>query len=211
MKTALRVNMENLYVREYLKKECSSELQHLSSTLNNPAKEISESMAAVCHLRKFIKSSGHMNYVVIGDGSRCLTGAFLAFLTKGNVWSIDPAINQRIVQGWMDTYNVSRFKPIPKRIQDIQVENIKNNPVTIVLVHAHVSTYQAIQKLPNWRFIYVNPCCYQETQLLSTSYQDRYGIQCVYAGTDENIASEKNQVFIYHNNAKFPKDMIRVG
>jgi hypothetical protein len=202
--------MTSVYVNEYLKKECSSELQYLVSTLNNPSKEISESMAAVCHLRKFIKSNGNMNYVVIGDGSRCLTGAFLAFLTKGNVWSIDPAINQRIVQGWIDIYNVSRFEPIPKRIQDIQVKNIDGNPVTIVLVHAHVSTCQAIQKFPNWRFIYVNPCCYQETQLLNVSYQNKFGIQCIYAGIDENITSEKNQVFIYHNNKKFPKDMIRV-
>jgi hypothetical protein len=203
--------MVNVYVREYLKKECSSDLQSLVSTLNNPAKEISESMAAVNHLHKFINSNGNMNYVVVGDGSRCLTGAFLAYLTKGKIWSIDPAINQQIVQGWMDAHNVLRFKPIPKRFQDIQVKNMNKNPVTIVLVHAHVSTYQVIQKFPNWRFIYVNPCCYQETQLLSISYQNKYGIQCVYAGIDENIISEKNQVFIYHNNAKFSKDMIRVG
>jgi hypothetical protein len=203
--------MTNIYVRDYLKKRCSSELQALASTLNNPAKEISESMAAACHLRKFIKPGGDMNYVVIGDGSRCLTGAFLTFLTKGNVWSIDPAINQQIVQGWMDTCSVLRFTPIPKRLQDVQAEDIGKNPVTIVLVHAHVSTCQAIQKFPNWRFIYVNPCCFAETQLLNASYQDRYGIQCVYAGLDENIASEKNQVFIYHNNSKFPKDMIRIG
>jgi hypothetical protein len=203
--------MTNIYVREYLKKECSSELQYLSSTLNNPAKEISESMAAVSHLRKFIRPSGNMNYIVIGDGSRCLTGAFLTFLTKGNVWSIDPAINQRIVQGWMDTYSVLRFKPIKKKMQDVQVKNLGKNPVTIVLVHAHVSTYEAIQKFPNWRFIYVNPCCYQQAQLLKTPFQEKHGIQCVYAGIDENIASEKNQDFIYHNNVKFPKDMIRVG
>jgi hypothetical protein len=200
-----------MYVKKYLKKKCSSELQDLVSTLNNPSKEISESMAAVWHLRKFIKPNGNMNYIVIGDGSRCLTGAFLAYLTKGNVWSIDPAINQQIIQGWMDTYNVLRFKPIPRRIQDIQVKNIDKNPVTIVLVHAHVSTYQAIKKFPNWRFIYVNPCCYQETQILNISYQSKLGIQCVYAGIDENITSEKNQVFIYHNNIKFPKDMIRIG
>jgi hypothetical protein len=211
LKTELQTNIASAYIKEYLKKECSSDLQALASTLNNPAKEISESMAAVYHLRKFINSSGNMNYIVIGDGSRCLTGAFLAFLTKGNVWSIDPAINQRIVQDWMDTYGVLRFKPIPKPFQNVQVKNFKQNPVTIVLVHAHVSTYQAIQKFPNWRFIYVNPCCYQETQLLSTSYQDEFGIQCVYAGIDKNITSEKNQVFIYHNNAKFLKDMIRIG
>jgi hypothetical protein len=203
--------MTNVYVREYLKKECSSDLQYLVSTLNNPAKEISESMAAVCHIRKFINPNGNMNYIVIGDGFRCLTGAFLAFLTKGSVWSIDPAINQRIVQSWMNDRNVLRFKPIQKRVQDIQIKNLDKNPVTIVLVHAHVSTYQVIEKFPNWRFIYVNPCCYQETQLLSISYQNKYGIQCIYAGIDENIASEKNQVFIYHNNMKFPKDMIRVG
>lgn len=210
MKTERCINATNVYVREYLRKECSSDLQYLVSTLNNPAKEISESMAAVNHLCKFINPKGNMNYVVIGDGSRCLTGAFLAYLTKGNVWSIDPAINQQIVQDWMSTFNVLRFKPIPKRVQNIQIKNGDKNPVTIVLVHAHVSTYEVIQKFPNWRFIYVNPCCYQETQLLDIEHQNKYGIQCVYAGIDENIASDKSQVLIYHNNAKFPKDMIRV-
>jgi hypothetical protein len=199
------------YVREYLKKHCSPELQRLALTLKNPAKEVSESMAAVNHLRKFIRSYGNMNYVVIGDGSRCLTGAFLAFLTKGNVWSIDPAINMPVVQNWMMEQDVQRFKPLPKKFEDVQIRNLDGNPVTIVLVHAHVSTTEVIQKFTNWRFIYVNPCCYPETQLLSTSYQDKFGIQCVYAGIDDNIASEKNRVFVYHNNLKFPQDSIRVS
>jgi hypothetical protein len=205
------INMANAYVREYLKKECSPDLQYLASTLKNPAKEISVSMAAVRHLRKFINPCGNMNYAVIGDGSRGLTGAFLAYLTKGRVWSIDPAMNKRLVQRWMDAYGVLRFKPIQKRIQDIRVINNDRNPVTIVLVHARVSIYQAIQKFPNWRFIYVNPRGYPETQLLDISYQSKFGIQCVYAGMDKNILSEKNQVFIYHNNAGFPKDALRAG
>jgi hypothetical protein len=202
--------MVNLYVRDYLKKKCSPELQGLTATLKNPAKEISESMAAVNHLCKFINPHGNMNYVVIGDGSRCLTGAFLAYLTKGKVWSIDPGINQRIVQEWMSAHNVLRFKPIPKKFQDVQVKNVDKNPVAIVLVHAHVSVSQVIQKFPNWRFIYANPCCHPEIQILSASYQTSFGIQCVFAGIDDNIDSEKNHIFIYHNNAKFPRDEIRI-
>jgi hypothetical protein len=198
------------YVREYLKKDCSAELQSLASALGNPAKEISESMAAVTHLRKAIHPCGNMNYVVIGDGTRCLTGALLAFLTKGNVWSVDPIINMQAVSNWVAEHGVLRFNPVPKKFEDAQIENLDNNPVTLVLVHAHVSTCQVIQKFANWRFIYVNPCCYFKTQLLSTSYQDKFGIQCIYAGIDNNIASEKNEVFIYHNNSKFPSDVIRV-
>jgi hypothetical protein len=199
------------YVREYLKKSCSAELQSLASTLGNPTKEISESMAAVSHLRKFISLGGNMNYAVIGDGSRCLTGALLAFLTKGNVWSVDPAINMPVVTNWIAEHGVLRFKPVPKKFEDVQIENPDRNPVTLVLVHAHVSTSRVIQKFVNWRFIYVNPCCYPETQILSTSYQDKFGIQCIYAGIDDNIASEKNMVFIYHNNSKFLKDTARAG
>jgi hypothetical protein len=199
------------YIQEYLRKSCSPELQCLVSTLNNPAKEISESMAAVSHLRKFINPGGSMNYIVIGDGSRCLTGAFLAFLTKGRVWSVDPAINMPIVNNWVAEHGVLRFTPVPKKFEDALIESKDSNPVTLVMVHAHVSTYEVIRKFSNWRFIYVNPCCYLETQLLSAAYQDKFGIQCIYAGIDNNIASERNHVFIYHNNLKFPKDMIRAG
>jgi hypothetical protein len=209
LKTERRVNTANAYVGEYLKKDCSSELQNLASTLNNPAKEISESMAAISHLRRFINPGGNMNYVVIGDGSRCLTGAFLAYLTKGNVWSIDPVINMRIVQSWMTANNVLRFKPVKKKFQDVRIEGMDNNPVTLALVHAHVSTVQALQKFSNWRFAYINPCCHPETQILTASYQDKFGIQCVYAGIDDKIISEKNRVFVYHNNSKFPQDRLQ--
>jgi hypothetical protein len=186
------------------------ELQHLVSTLNNPVKEVSKSMAAVINLRKFIHPGGRMNYVVIGDGSRCLPGAFLAFFTKGNVWSIDPAIKQPLIQDWMATHNVSRFKPVPKRIQDVQITGLDNNPVTLVLIHTHVSIHQTVDKFPNWRFIYVNPCRRLETRSVHTIYQDIPGIQCVFARMDKNIASDENSVFIYHNNAKFPNDRLQV-
>jgi hypothetical protein len=152
-----------------------------------------------------------MNYIVIGDGSRCLTGAFLSFFTKGNVWSIDPSIRMPIIRDWMDKHSVLRFNPIPSKFEDVQIKDITGDPVTIVLVHAHVSTYKVIQKFTNWRFLYVNPCCLPETQLLSMSYQNKFGIQCIYAGIDDNITSPKNSIFIYHNNSRFPKDRIQAA
>jgi hypothetical protein len=196
------------YVKDYLQKRCSSELQELFSTANNSYKEITESMAALHHLRKFIHPQGNMTYIVIGDGRRCLTAASLAFLTRGTAYSVDPVINVDLVKEWKFKNNVQRFYCSPYRLADAKSILALPGPYTLVMVHSHVSVVDAIKLLPNWRYIYSTPCCLPLEQTLPIQYQEKNGIQCVLAGADERIMSDKNQVFVYRNNKAFPADKI---
>jgi hypothetical protein len=118
--------MKNPYVNEYLKKNCSGQLQSLFSLSNNPYKEITESMAAFENMRDFIdvKDPEHV-YLCIGDGSLCLTGALFVFCTHGYIVSIDPAINRDHVDRWADREKVKRFQFIRKKYQDTYGSLIK--------------------------------------------------------------------------------------
>jgi hypothetical protein len=188
----------NSYVREYLKKDCSGQLQELFSQSNNPYKEISENMAAFAHLRDIVDiTDEHNTFMCVGDGSLCLTGALFAFLTKGNVISIDPVININKVSSWMERERVKRFMFYKMKYQQI---GGWNEPCIFVLVHAHVNLEELAAQFPGWKYIYTCPCCNYEEQTFSLAYQKKSNISVVLAGRDTSMITPKNDVFIYRNN-----------
>jgi hypothetical protein len=189
----------NRYVKEYLKKDCSGQLQELFSQANNPCKEISESMAALTHMRDVTDMKDKNNiFLCIGDGSLCLTGALFAFLTKGLVFSIDPAINIGKVTLWMEREHVQRFEFYRKKYQDCPIPLVTS--CDLILVHAHVNLEELTQHFPNWRHLYTCPCCNPIDQTFSVAYQKKHNISVVLAGRDTEMITPKNEVFIYRNN-----------
>jgi hypothetical protein len=184
------------YIREYLRKSCSSELQALFCQSHNTAKEITESMGAFENMKEFINTQDESHtYICIGDGSLCMTGALFAFLTKSEVISIDPLVNKK-VEDWIKLYKTRRFNVFKAKYQDIPVAQ---KAYDLILVHAHVELTDLVKYFPNWRYLYTNPCCCPETQTFSVQYQKGHDISVVKAGRDNHILS-KNEIVIYRNN-----------
>jgi hypothetical protein len=189
------------YIRKYLKRKCSGQLQELFSLSANPYKEISESMAAFENMREFIDIKSKNNlYICIGDGSLCLTSAMFAFMTHGRAVSIDPLINTAKVMNWYVRNSVKRFSVFKNNYQDVADDPLfLKYPYDLILVHAHVKLKELVAKFPNWRYLYTNPCCNPITQTFSLQYQQDNHIRALKAGRDENMVSDKNEVVIYQN------------
>ena len=187
------------YIQSFLKMNCSSELLDLFRTVHNPIKEISESYAAFRHCKSLLNFNDVTTNVFIGDGSRCLTGALFSFMRgKNNIVeniSIDPLINQRILEDWMDEHNVENFKYFNTKFQELHYNT--NDTFNIILVHSHVDIYEVDKIIPNWNYMYVNPCCMRDKQIFNFDYMKEHNIVCLKFGKDNNILSDKNEVFIY--------------
>jgi hypothetical protein len=191
----------NHYVREYLKKNCSGQLQELFSQSHNPYKEIAESMAAFRHMQAVIDVTDENNvFLCVGDGSLCLTGALFAFLTKGVSISIDPNINYEKVMQWIKKEQVRRF--IFSKIEYQKYHHYSTDPYNLILVHAHVNLEELINHFPNWRYLYACPCCNPIDQTFSLKFQRENDISVVLAGRDTEMITPKNDVFIYRNNRR---------
>jgi hypothetical protein len=102
--------MDDWYLREYLSKRCSGQLQGLFSLSANPVEEIRACMAAYRTMAQLVcMRREDALYLCVGDGPLALTGALFAFLSKGEVISIDPKLDEGTVQAWMETEQVERF------------------------------------------------------------------------------------------------------
>jgi hypothetical protein len=191
----------NHYIREYLKKNCSGQLQELFSQSKNPYKEIAESMAAFRHMQDVIDVTDENNvFICVGDGSLCLTGALFAFLTKGLSISIDPNINEERLTSWVKKENVQRLCCYKEKYQDYFVQ--QHSQYDLILVHAHVNLEVLIHHFPNWRYLYTCPCCKPIDQMFSLTFQRDNDISVALAGRDTEMITPKNDVFIYRNNRR---------
>jgi hypothetical protein len=188
------------YVDELLKKNCYSQLHPLFVRCNNPAKEISESMAAFKHLSKLIKFDGGVTNFHIGDGRYCRTGALFSFLTKSINVSIDPIINVEEMKRWIVEEGIRdnfEFNAIGfQGFEFLSNEKIYN----LVCVHSHVDLVKLVKKFLHWQYLYTNPCCKPKAQVFTVQFMEQNNISVVLAGIDAKILSEKNEVFIYKNN-----------
>jgi hypothetical protein len=194
--------MKNHYLSEFLKLSCSGQLMELFSQAGNPYKEITESMSAYKNIKEFtdVKDPEEI-YIMIGDGSLALTAALFVFLTKGQVISVDPKLNITKVLEWERRENVRRFIAC-----NVKFQNLSNNkaylpskPYHLICVHAHVDLEELNEYLPNWKYIYSNPCCNPHEQTFSIQYQKAHNISVAKAGYDTESLSPKNMVFIYEN------------
>lgn len=190
------------YVNSYLSKQCSADLQKLFNQSRNPLKEISESYGAYKNMAPYLEKTSNVVNIFIGDGSLCMTGALFSFLTKNWSISIDPLINENKVINFKDEVKPEHFI-FEKNVfqKSIYVDYAKNyfDYYNIILVHSHVDIREVVKKFPNWKYIYVNPCCCKNKQLFTISDLKERNIQVLNYGVDENILSEKNEVIIYKN------------
>lgn len=191
------------YLNSFLEKKCAGDLLYLFHQSKNPAKEISESYGAYRNMKEFINVNDlSAANICIGDGSLCMTGVLLSFLTKNFNICIDPLINKIKMDDFVEKKNVKRFMTIKSKFQDVNI-NLKEDffidSYNIICVHAHVNIEEVVKKFPNWNYLYTNPCCKRDKQTFSLKFQRENNIVPVLAGVDHEILSDKNEVIIYKN------------
>jgi hypothetical protein len=180
----------------------------LFSQSANPYKEITESMCAYKNAKEYfdIKNSAE-TFLMVGDGSLALTGALFAFLTRGDAVSIDPALNLGKICSWRDHEKVRSIHFCPTTFQEFSENprsyipmDIISHPYHIICVHAHVNLEELHKCLPNWKYLFTNPCCSPQEQAFSIQFQKINNISVKKAGFDTENLSPKNMIFIYENN-----------
>ena len=97
------------YLDRLMRRESFGVLWPLFARATKPAKELSESFSALVHLRPLLRCVGPSRVLHVGDGAHARTAALFAVKTKTDNISIDPVINEPIVQGWRDEFAIERF------------------------------------------------------------------------------------------------------
>lgn len=184
------------YADKLLRSRSFEELWHLFKDAESPLKEMTESYAALKHMRSII-APNHKTFIHIGDGARARTGALFAFHSRSFNISIDPVIHMNKINQWINKYNVFNFHPIDDKYEKQTFINEIDDPINIICVHAHVDLEEMDQKIPAWKYLYSNPCCYYEKQTFSEEYMKNNSIKLIKNTIDWGILSEKREIFIY--------------
>lgn len=188
------------FVDRVLRSTSYQELMWLFLNTKSPSKEISESYAALHWCKKFCKVSDYYCYH-IGDGAWARTAAIFAFFTKSINESIDPALNFEKLREWRSKHKVERIDFIARKIEEAPMPTLAGDrPILITCVHAHVDLEVVDKKIPNWRFLYTNPCCYTKQQVFSEEYMREHNIEKLVDTEDFRILSDKRNVVVYRKN-----------
>lgn len=178
------------YLNSLMRANCFPELHDLFRRAQDPAKELTESYAALEHLRQIIRGRNYWRVVHVGDGAHARTAAMFSFLT-GNTenFAIDPGCNEKVLSEWRDRWNVRRFAWVKARVEDVTWMNV---PTLVTFVHAHVDVDEVLAKIPGWRYAYTNACC-QPGRQLSKKHR------VVDSGADWRILSPQREFQVLEN------------
>lgn len=170
------------YLDRLMRRNCFEALWPLFAKAQRPAKELSESYAALIHLRPFMRSGGDYRVVHVGDGAHARTAAMFALKSKSHNISVDPELNLALVDGWCERFGITRLERRKARIQDVAADlNALPRVKTLVtFVHAHVGVAQVLEQL-HWDVAFTLACCVPGKQL---SRQ-----HVVHEGEDWNVLS----------------------
>lgn len=158
------------YLKKIMRSDSFETLWKLFKHANDPAKELTESYAALHHLRHWQNVPG-VTVLHVGDGAHCRTGAMFALMTKHENLSIDPASNQRgIAEMWRRSSDVHRFYWTAEKVEtwldQYEQTPYKSGKLLVTFVHAHVDVDAVLKRLGNcWIAAYTNACCQPSKQL----------------------------------------------
>lgn len=183
------------YLRQLVRTKSFPALQPLFEVAQDPAKEWTESYAALSHLRPWLYDGNEYITLHVGDGKHCRTGALFAFNSKHLSVSIDPAIDVRRMHDWRDNFDVQRFlcfsmtdrQWLSLRLPEFLKQRRK---FLVSFVHAHVNVAEFLSALPDgsWAAAYTNACCEKSRQLVA---HDNPRIKIHKSGDDWSILSQE--------------------
>lgn len=191
----------SLYLDSVMRRRCFPELHDLFMHAHRPAKELTESYAALRMLRPHLHKDKKYTVIHVGDGAHCRTAAMFAFLTKNtyNI-SVDPiADTMGKVQDWMDRFQVQRMEYYRSKIEDYLDDDYPktfeeyNDGLIFTFVHAHVNVSDILFTRGDWCYAYTCACCHPGEQLVDREEADNCGVDIVREGEDYNILSPERR------------------
>ena len=137
----------------------------LFAKATRPAKEMTESYSALEHLRPYM-SGAPCRVIHVGDGAHARTGALFALKTDADNVSVDPVLNEALVDAWRAQYGIRRFGWQRASIFDAieQLNALPEMPVLVTFVHAHVHVDAVLARL-RWSVAFTLSCCQPGKQL----------------------------------------------
>jgi len=166
-----------------MRRESFAALWPLFAKGEKPAKEMTESFSALEHLRPLIRAGEPLRVLHIGDGAHARTAALFSIKTGAVNISVDPQLNEPLVEAWRDLYGIARFEWRKSRIEDAvaQIAELPRMRTFVTFVHAHVGV-DRILALLRWDAAFTLACCSPTSQLSS-----RHRIH--HEGSDANVLS----------------------
>jgi hypothetical protein len=186
-------NLNSNYLDRLMRRQSFEALWPLFALADKPAKEMTESFSALCHLRPFMPSGGPCRVLHVGDGAHARTAALFALKTKATSISIDPVLNVGIVESWQSRYGVERLEWRKAHVQDVtdELNALPPMPVIVTFVHAHVHVDAVLDRL-RWDVAFTLACCLPGRQLTSRRVPRE-------AGHDQNVLSTGRQYQVLVN------------
>src|SRR5260221_8914608 len=118
---------QSAYLDRLMRRESFAALWPLFAKGEKPAKEMTESFSALEHLRPLIREGEPLRVLHIGDGAHARTAALFSIKTGALNISVDPQLNEPLVEAWRDLFGIARFESREWRIQDA-VEELRELP-----------------------------------------------------------------------------------
>ena len=185
------------YVSRFLNLHSAEDLMSIMQC-SNTLKEITESMGMyycvtdkICSYDDTIdlKKEDSVGIFVFGDGVLPRTGAIFAYLTKWNVWSLDPLMKKHkdIKRLFSENITAEKFIELNK------IEIFSEDTVILIFPHSHVADVNRIYKAFSTKKVWIinMPCCNpgqcNSLKLHGLTYHDK------------DIMSEKNKIQLFCN------------
>jgi hypothetical protein len=175
-----------------MRRGCFEALWPLFAKAQKPAKELTESYAALAHLRPYLGDGGPCRVLHVGDGAHARTAAMFCLKTQANNISIDPQLNLPLVEAWRARFGILRLDCRKARIEDVAAElnALPPMPTLVTFVHAHVSV-DSVLALLRWDAAFTLACCVPGKQL---SRKHVYT-----SGTDHHVLSDGRRWQVLRN------------
>jgi hypothetical protein len=195
---AIEAQQNGDYLDRLMRRESFEALWPLFAKATKPAKEMTESYSALCHLRPYIPKSGPCRVIHVGDGAHARTAALFALKSATENISVDPLLNLELVGAWQQRFSIQRLALRKAHIEDV-VDELNALPVARVLVtfvHAHVQVDRVLDRL-RWDAAFTLACCLPGHQLTQ-------GRLPVASGADPSVLStgREYQVLVNHEGSR---------
>jgi hypothetical protein len=153
------------YLDRLMRRGSFEALWPLFAKATRPAKEMTESYSALEHLRPFMPAAP-CRVIHVGDGAHARTGALFALRTEADNVSVDPVLNEPLVEAWRAEFGIRRFAWQRSSIFEAieRLNALPDMPVFVTFVHAHVAVDEVLARL-RWNVAYTLACCLPGRQL----------------------------------------------
>lgn len=143
-RTELDANAD--YLDRLMRRRSFQALWPLFAKAPKPAKEMTESFSALCHLRPLMLKGRPCRVIHVGDGAHARTAALFALKSEAENISVDPLLNEPLVEAWRARYEVRR--DLLKHHCAVPITAVPTAAVPIAVVLALASCAEGFSAAP---------------------------------------------------------------